>query len=135
MKNKVLYIISAALIVITGCKKDSSTNPLIPGGGTTSEVTIKINSQLDQQGGAIFSGSPNVAVKVTKITASVPAQQYTESFNFDGTNVINANVSTQFLQYPANSGVASGQKWTFQFEGNLADNNQAFIVTSDYTIP
>ena len=137
MKKKALFIISTILVLLTGCGKDSSTNPLSLNGGKGSSggVTIKINSQLDQQGGAIFSGSPSTDIKVSKITVSVPAQQYTESFQLDGTTVSKANVNVAFLEYPANSGVASGQKWTFKFEGKLASNNQAFDTTINYTIP
>lgn len=140
MKKIALFIILTILVLLTGCGKDSSNNPIISGGGGTvgggnGSVTFTVSSETDQQGGIIFSASPSVSVKVTKVTVSVPAQQYTESFQLDGTTVVNANVSAQFLQYPTNSGVASGQKWTFKFEGKLASNNKVFDTTANYTIP
>ena len=118
MKKLFLFIISIALIISTGCSDDSGGGTLTDpfGGGTsgTGNVTIAISAQLDQQGGGTFSATPSVAIKVTKITVGVPAQQYTESVTFDGTTVVNANVATPFLQYEAVSGIASGQQWTFQ---------------------
>ena len=145
MKRIIQYL---ALIVltsfaVTGCKNDSAgggglTDPFGTGGGTggnTGGVTFTITSRPDQQGGTIFSATPSAAVKLSKVTASVPAVQYIETFEYDGTTVVNANVTEDFLQYPAGSGVASGQQWTFKFEGTLANNNQAYSVTSNYTIP
>jgi hypothetical protein len=142
MKRIITYIFTLALLSITACSNDSGggtiTDPF--GGGTigtggNGNVVITISSRQEQDGSTVFSATPSVAVKLSKLTVSVPAEQYTESFQFDGTTVANANVSEDFLQYPANAGVASGQQWTFQFEGTLASNNQTFNVTSNYTIP
>lgn len=141
MRNLILYLISFVLIVGAACSDDAGGTITDPfgGGGTggdgTGNVTISVSFKGDQQGGGIFSGTPSVAIKVSKITASIPAQQYTESLQFDGTTVVNANVSEDFIQYQANSGIASGQQWTFLFEGTLASNNQAYSVTSNFVIP
>lgn len=139
MKKTILFLISIILVLSTACSDDqggSVTDPFGTGGiGGTGNVTFTISSKLDQQGGATFSATPSVAIKLSKITASVAAQQYSESAQYDGATVINANVTEEFAEYPAGSGVASGQQWTFQFEGTLASNNHAYNVTSNYTIP
>ncbi len=139
---QLLTLIALVIITGTGCSNDSAggggiTDPFGTGGlgGNTGGVTFTIASKSDQQGGTIFSAKPSAAVKVSKVTIGVPAQQYSETFQFDDTIVLNANVAVDFIQYPAGSGVTSGQQWTFQIEGTLANNNQAYNVTSNYTIP
>ena len=141
MKKIFLFSGFFLLLLIYACSDDAVsgvTSPLgggIGGTGGTGTVTITISSRVGQQGETIFSGTPSAAVTLSTLTVSVPAQQYSESFNFDGTTVVNANVTEDLVQYPANSGVARGQQWTFQFQGALASNNQAFNVTANYTIP
>jgi len=141
MKKLVFILIPMIFITLTSCSNDNggtgTTDPFGTGGttGGTGNVTITISSSQEQDGSVIFSGTPSAAVTLSKLTVSVPAEQYTESFQFDGTTVVNANQTEGLVQYPANSGIASGQKWTFQFEGTLASNNQAYNVTSNYTIP
>lgn len=143
MKRIIIYTISLALMLINACSDNASgtiTGPGGiggPGGGGTGGggLNITISSQKDQQGGYIFSGTPNQAITVSKITAAVPALNYTESVPFDGQTVVQANTTEDFIQYDANGGVASGQQWTFQFEGTLAADGKAYNVTSNYTIP
>ena len=137
-----LFMLSLLILLTISCSDESGGTVVDPfgtggvgGTGGNETVTITINSRQEQDGSTVFSGTPNVAIKVSKLTVSVPAAQYTEQFQFDGTTVVTANVSTDFLQYPANSGVASGQAWTFQIEGVTAAENKAFNVTSNYTIP
>ncbi len=142
MKKLISYLFTLTLIFTIGCNNENGgtgtiTDPFgggqVGGGGGT--VTLNINFQSDQQGGGTFSVTPNMSVKFTKLTVSVTAEQYSESFQFDGTTVVNANTSVEFLEYPVNSGITTGQQWTFQFEGTTANNNQTFNVTSNYTIP
>ena len=132
-------IISISLLLITiiilGCQDDSNTGVTDPfGTGTntgTGNVTFSMSTTQGQQG-VIFVATPSVAVKITKVTVSLPAQQFTDVLTDDGTTVFNANEGVQLDEY---TGVASGQQWTFQFEGSLANGGQAFNVTSNYTIP
>lgn len=141
MKKLILLAFSIAFIFICSCNDTATTGTITDpfnlggGGGGTGTVTIRISSRTGQQGETIFSGTPSAAVTLSRLTASVPAEQYTASFDFDGTTVVNANVTEDLLQYPANSGVTRGQQWTFQFQGTLASNNQAYNVTSNYTMP
>ncbi|MCB0744558.1 MAG: hypothetical protein KDC52_02130 [Ignavibacteriae bacterium] len=141
MKKIILYTISFALMLIGACSDDASgtiTGPGLgggPGTGGGGSLSITISSKQDQQGGYIFSGTPSAAITVSKITVSVPAENYTESLQYDGVTVVNANTTEDFIQYDPNSGVTQGQQWTFQFEGTLAADGKAYNVTSNYTIP
>lgn len=127
------------LLVFTACSKDdgNTTSPFGSGGtgGGGGNLTITISSKQGQQGETIFTATPSVAISLSKLTVSVPSEQYTESFQFDETFVAEANVTQDLLEYPAGSGVASGQQWTFQFEGKYAATSEAYTVTSNYTIP
>lgn len=127
------------MFLFSACSNDEAgaTSPLGDGGtgGGDGNLTITVSSRQDQEGGTIFTATPNIAITLSKLTVSVPSEQYTESFEFDGSFVAEANITQELLQYPAGSGVASGQQWTFQFEGNYAATSQAYTVTSNYTIP
>ncbi len=112
-------------------------------GGGNNNVTITIGTVVEQQDVdndgnpdevLYFTGTPNINIKLNKVIASVPAQQYIESFNFDGTTEYQANTSAKLIGYLKNV-ITSGQQWTFQFEGTVASNNQTFNITSNYTIP
>ena len=136
MKKLILYLVIATFVGLLSCSDDSGgtvTDPFGTGGtGGTGGVTFTISSIQGNQGGIIFTASPSVDVKITKVTLSLPAQQFTDVIQGDGTTVFPANQAVQLDEY---TGVATGQQWTFQFEGNLASNNQAFNVNSNYTIP
>ena len=133
--KKIISFILIYLFFITGCNNNSGggiTDPFGTGNGTrTGSVTFTMSTQQGQQG-VIFIATPSVAVKITKVTVSLPAQQFNDVLQGDETTVYNANQIVQLDEY---TGVASGQQWTFQFEGTIANNNQAFNVTTNYTVP
>lgn len=122
-------------ILFLGCDDDSNTGVTDPfGGGTnagTGNVTFSMSAIQGQQG-VIFIATPSAAVKITKVTVSLPAQQFTDVLTDDGTTVFNANEGVQLDEY---TGVESGQQWTFNFEGSLVNGGQSFNVASNYTIP
>jgi len=140
IKLLVLFVLTS--IIGTGCSDDSAgggiTDPFGTGGGTgnnnnnTGTVTFTIGTTPGTQGGIIFTATPSVSVKITKVIVSLPSQQYVDTLTDDGVTVFQGNQTFMIQEY---IGVASGQKWTFQFEGTLASNNQAFNVTSNYTVP
>ena len=134
MKRIIFYLLPIFLLLIASCSDDSTgtvTDPFGVGGGGGS-VTFTISTTQDQQGGVTFNATPSVAVKITKVTVALPAQQFTDPLQGDGTTVYPASQPVQLEVY---TGVASGQQWTFQFEGTLSSNNEAFNVTTNYTIP
>ena len=137
MKN--LFIITICLLFVgfIGCSDDTGsgvTDPFGTGGttGGTGNVTFTMGSQQGENGGVLFYCTPSVDVKITKVTCSLPAQNFNDELIDDGTTVYKANEAVGIQEY---SGVASGQQWTFKFEGTLASNNQVFNVTSNYTVP
>jgi len=136
MKKSFILIVVLAFIGLLSCSDDQGgtvTDPFGTGGtGGTGGVTFTVSSTQGNQGGVIFTATPSVDVKITKVTLSLPAQQFNDVLQGDGTTVYPANQAVQLDEY---TGVATGQQWTFQFEGNLASNNQAFNVTANYTIP
>ncbi len=138
MKKLILFLLPILFLAITSCDDSSGvTNPNgggiggIGGGGGGGSVTFTIGTSQGEQGGIYFTAAPSVAVKITKVTVSLPAQQFSDVLQGDGTTVYNANEAVLLEEYV---GVANGQQWTFQFEGSLAGNNQTFNVTSNYTV-
>ncbi|MCB0730201.1 MAG: hypothetical protein KDC88_04130 [Ignavibacteriae bacterium] len=137
MKKLLAILIGFLFIVLIGCSEDSGgtvTDPFGTGGtsGGTGNVTFTIGTANGNQGGIIFTATPSVAIKITKVTISLPAQSFNDVLTGDGTTIYNANEAVGLEEY---TGVASGQQWTFQFEGTIASNNQAFNVTTNYTVP
>lgn len=136
--NKIiLLLVSSFVVFLFGCSDDSNdSNPVGLGGlggtGGQGSVSFTIGSTIGQQGGIIFTATPSVDVKITQVTVSLPAQQYTDVLQGDGTTVFNANQTAQLEEYV---GTEKGQQWTFQFEGTLAADGKAFDVTSNYTVP
>ena len=139
MKKLTLYLLPVLFLIITSCDDNSGvTNPngggiggIGGGGGGTGSVTFTIGTSQGDQGGIYFTAAPSAAVKITKVTVSLPAQQFTDVLQGDGTTVYNANEAVLLEEYV---GVENGQQWTFQFEGSLANNNQTFNVKSNYTV-
>ena len=150
MKNILIFLTSIVLVFSIGCGDDASSNSNPVGiggiggtGGTGGSVIFTIGTiskQEDADGdGTVddviyFTASPSVAVKITKVTFSLPAQQYTDTTTDDGTTEYAANTPVAVAGY-FKTEVTTGQQWTFQFEGTLAADGKAFNVTSNYTVP
>ncbi|MBK7104692.1 MAG: hypothetical protein IPH62_05360 [Ignavibacteriae bacterium] len=137
MKKIIIYFLPILFLAITSCDDSAGiTNPTGGGiggigGGGTGSVTFTIGTSQGEQGGIYFTAAPSVSVKITKVTVSLPAQQFTDVLQGDGATVYNANEAVLLQEYV---GVENGQQWTFQFEGTLASNNQTFSVNSNFTV-
>ncbi len=135
-----LVLVSLIAIIVTGCRDNGTsgtiTDPFGTGTGlgnnNTPGVTFTVRTVQGQQGGTIFTATPSVSVKITKVTISLPAQQFEDVIYGDGTTVYQGNQTVMIQEY---LGVEAGQQWTLKFEGTLANNNQAFNVTTNYTVP
>ncbi len=150
MKNILIYLTSIVFLLSIGCSDDASSNSNPVGigglggtGGPSGSVTFtigNISKQEDADGdGTVddlfyFTASPSAAVKMTKVSFSLPAQQYNNSFTDDGTTEYAANAPVDVVGFLKNE-ITTGQQWTFQFEGTLAADGKAFSVTSNYTVP
>ncbi len=137
--KRILSIFSfiTILAIFAGCSEDSGSNPTDPfggGGGTnTGGVVFTIGQRNGDQGGIMFTCKPSVAVTVTELTVSLPAQNYTDPYQGDGTTVFQAGVVVDVGEY---TGVASGQQWSFNFKGKIGNaQGKDYNVTSTYTIP
>jgi hypothetical protein len=134
MKKFLLALFPSLLILIISCSDNSgsSTDPFGGGSGGTGGVTWQIGNRQGQQG-IIFTAQPSTAVTVTQVTVSLPAQNFNDVVQGDGTTVFQPG---QFYDISEYTGVASGQQWTFKFEGKLGNaQGQAYNVTSNYTFP
>lgn len=112
----------------------------VTGGGN---VTITIGTSTEQQDidndGNLdevlyFTGTPSVNIKLSKVTASLAAQQYSESFDFSTVAEFQANVPGKLIGY-LKSNIIKDQQWTFRFEGITTSDNKQFDITANYTIP
>jgi hypothetical protein len=136
MKYLVSILMVAGIFFFTSCKNDSSPTNTGgfggPGPGGGGSVTFAISQQAGQQG-IVFYGSPSVAVVVTSVAVSLPAQTFTDNVPGDGTTVFPANQAVSIREY---TGVASGQKWVFVFTGKLGSSTgAAYTATANYTVP
>jgi hypothetical protein len=135
MKGILYLLLLFLLVFLTGCKKDDPVSTGsggldITGGGG---VTFTISQRQGNQGGIMFTAKPSTAVTVTQITVSLPAQNFNDILQGDGTTVFQGSQTYDLEEY---TGVASGQQWTFKFEGKLGSaQGQAYSVTSNYTVP
>jgi hypothetical protein len=131
----VFSVISVLLLLfINSCKNNSSPTSSGGLGGTPGgdPVTITITQQTGTQG-IIFYGSANVAVVLKSYTASLPAQPFSQNYTVTTGAVIAANTPAEIDEF---TGVQSGQKWVFTFQGNIGSaTGTAFNVTSNYTVP
>lgn len=136
MKKAVGFLLLFSLaITFSSCKKDDSSNPASVGVGTggTGGVTFTIGQRQGNQGGIMFTAKPSTAVTVTQITISLPAQNFNDVLQGDGTTIFQGGTVYDLDEY---SGVATGQQWTFKFEGKLGSaQGTAYNVTSNYTVP
>jgi hypothetical protein len=138
MKYLVSIFMILLMFILTSCK--SNSNPTSTGGigggggggGGNNSVTFTISQQPGNTG-IVFFASPSVAVVVTSVAVSLPAQTFTDTVPGDGTTVFPANQAVSLREY---TGVASGQKWTFVFTGKLTSaTGTAFTSTANYTVP
>ena len=136
MRRIIIYLLPILIATLASCSNDTVgggvTDPFGGGGGGQGAVNFIIGSTNGQQGGIIFTAVPSVDVKITQVTVALPAQQFTDVLQGDGTTVFGANQTAQLEEYV---GVEKGQQWTFKFEGTLSNGGQVFNVTSNYTIP
>jgi len=149
-KNLMFFMVFLLSISFFSCSDKSSndSNPVGIGGlggtgGTGGDLTFtmgNITKQEDADGdGTVdnlfyFTAAPSAAVRITKVSFSLPAQQYNNSFTDDGTTEYAANAPVEVVGFLQNE-ITSGQQWTFIFEGTLAVDGKAFNVTSNYTVP
>jgi hypothetical protein len=135
MKKFLILSFAALLITIAGCNNDSPTGTGGFGDGGndgTGGVTFTIGQRNGTQG-IIFTAKPSTAVTVTSVTVRLPAQNFQDDLQADGQTVFQPD---QFYDIDEYTGVASGQQWTFRFQGRIGNaQGTQYDVTSNYTVP
>jgi hypothetical protein len=137
MKKIFSFIILSLFVVHFGCDNDGGTGSGGfgggGGGGGGGAVTFQVSTQQGQQGGINFQFKPSTNVTVTQVTASLPAQQFNDVIQGDGTTVFDTQNGFSIGEY---QGVASGQQWTFNVQGKIGNaQGQTFNVNTNFTVP
>ena len=121
-----IFLLLFAAIFYSSCGSDSndSSGGLLGPGGSNS-ISFTISGQGDPTN-YTFSATPSVDTKITRVIASAPA------FNFADTIVIADPTAYALDPY---TGVEAGQAWVFTFTGTVISNNEAYTVSTNYTVP
>ena len=137
--KKLIFFIPLLLLLIAGCSSNNSGNNPIGGigsgtggGGGTGGVTWTIGQRAGDQGGVMLTANPSVAVTVTQVIVSVPANNFTDDpVQGDGQTVFQAG---QFYDVKEYTGVTTGLQFSIEFKGNIGSaTGTAYDVTSTYT--
>lgn len=137
MRYLYYILISGIILTLASCSKssdDGSSNPLGSVGNPTNTggVTFTMGHRSGDQGGIMFTTNPSTDITVTQIVLTLPAQSFADTLVDDGTTVYAGNQVYDLAEY---SGVATGQQWTFNFQGKLGSaQGSAYNVTSSYTV-
>jgi len=133
MKKLIVLLVILSSVYFSACGSDSSTGSGgIGGGGTgTAGISFTVRGQGDVNSYTFFV-KPSVDTKITKVIASVPALQFSDSINVDPNQTFTGGTEYSLDPY---QGVQTGQAWTFKITGTIVSNNQAYTVTTNFTIP
>lgn len=134
MKHLILFIVLTAFVSLSGCGSDDSSGGsggIGGGGGGSSAISYTVRGQGDVNSYTFFV-KPSVDTKITKVVAAVPAFGFADTIMVDPNQTFTGGTEYSLDPY---QGVATGQAWTFTFTGNLVSNNQAYTVTTNYTVP
>ncbi len=135
MKSLSIILTVLLLGLAYGCS-DSSTGTGGIGGGPTGgggAITFQVTGQGNNTS-YTFSFKPSVDTKLSKLVAGVPSLGFFDTLSNTGNPNYVFSKDTTYAIDPY-SGVASGQQWVFTFTGNIVSNNQAYTVTSNFTVP
>jgi len=136
MKRILIAFLPLLFILINGCSNDSGsgTNPFGAGGttGGSGNVAWTIGQRAGDNGGVMLTAKPSVAVTVTQVIVSVPANNFTDDpIQGDGQTVYQPG---QFYDVQEYTGVTTGLQFSIQFQGKVGSSTgTAYDVTSTYT--
>lgn len=131
MKILLSVFIVGCLLLFNSCRED--INPV---GNKANNVPLAVVITMtagNTPGGTFFIATPTEPVFISKLSVAVPLLQFQETYNGDGLTIFPANVPFIINEY---QGVATGQKWTFFFDGNLGTKTGTpFSIASSFTVP
>lgn len=130
MNKKSVFAFCVLLIFVCSCSDNNGTgiNQLGTGGNVTFTMQGTGNQTTYD-----FYFKPSIDVKIDKIIALLPAQNFTDTAANPNTNyVFSKDSSYTWYSY---TGVTSAQQWTFRFSGVLVSNNNPFSESADFIVP
>jgi hypothetical protein len=128
------FFVFLAISVMSGCSNDDTTTNgggIVPGGGGTAAISYTISGTRDQTN-YTFNAAPSVDTKISKVIASLPGQNFSDTITADPTVTFTGGTVYEISTY---TGVDAGQAWVFTFTGTIVSSNQAYTVTSNFTVP
>jgi hypothetical protein len=85
------------------------------------------------QQGIVFNFKPSTAVTVTQVTVKLPAQNFEDVVQGDGTTVFDTQTGFSVGEY---TGVQTGQQWSFNIQGKIGSaTGQTYNKDVNFTIP
>ena len=133
MNRVLLSLILGSTLLVIGCSKKSSNNPVsvINDPPPAKSVTFTMHLESGTQG-MIFVATPSEDVTIAKVDISFPAQGFAETVeNPNPTAVIAKNSNIQIQEYV---GVDAGQKWVLTFYGTIASTGKSFKITVNWDV-
>ncbi|MBX2991748.1 MAG: hypothetical protein KF749_11360 [Bacteroidetes bacterium] len=133
MKQTMLLVLFGIALVLAGCSKKNSDNPLStnPGNETPANVTFSMGLHSGTQG-MIIVATPSEDVLLAKVDLHFPAQNFTDTVtNGDPTHLFPKGVTFEINEYV---GIEGGQQWVIVFHGTLKSNGKPFTVTVNWTV-
>lgn len=131
MKFRIVFYLLLILLITSTLSCPSrdeisgSTGSGIPG----DIVSFSINSQLEVNSIYVYF-KPNIDVRIAKVTCKAPSYVVTVVLN---SAITFSKEDWHYLE--KFNFFASGEKWSFNFEGVIAQGGLDFDVTTNYTIP
>ena len=131
LKNKIVFYLLLIFLItsIMSCpSRDEVSEPT--GSGVMGDiVSFSINSQLEVNSIYVYF-KPNIDVRIAIVTCRAPSYVVTVILNSATT------YSKERWHYLEKFDFfASGENWSFNFEGIIIEGGSDFDVTTNYTIP
>lgn len=128
-----IFLMLFAVIFYSSCGSDSTdTSGGLLGPGGSNSISFAIGGQGDPTN-YTFSATPSVDTKISRVIATVPALNFSDTIVVaDPTQTFTAGTAYALDPY---TGVEAGQAWTFTFTGTVISNNEAYTVSTNYTVP
>ncbi len=131
MKTLLMAVLLGSLLVVAGCSKKSSNNPLTPTLPATPSVAFTMHMESGTQG-MIFVASPSADVRLQKVVVAYPPAQFTNTVtNPDPSTLIEKGSNIQIGEY---TGVEMHQIWVLTFVGSDPTTNRPFTVTMNWEV-
>lgn len=126
-----IFFMLFAVIFYSSCGSDSNTGGGLLGPGGTNSISFSIGGQGDPTN-YTFSATPSVDTKISRVIATLPALNFADTISADPNETFVGGTAYQINSY---TGVEAGQAWTFTFTGTVISNNEAYTVSTNYTVP